>query len=167
MNLNNFTIKAQQAVAAAQQIAFNQQNPSIETEHLLKALLDEDDSPLEYLLKKSNVNINYVETKLTDALDKLPKSSAGEPAQALGRDLNGVLLKTGSYLKDFGDEFVSNEHLLLALLEGKDTTAHILRDAGLNKKDLVASINDLRKGSTVNSQTQGRLLMRCTNMPRT
>ena len=155
MNLNNFTIKAQQAVAAAQQIAFNQQNPSIETEHLLKALLDEDDSPLEYLLKKSNVNINYVETKLTDALDKLPKSSAGEPAQALGRDLNGVLLKTGSYLKDFGDEFVSNEHLLLALLEGKDTTAHILRDAGLNKKDLVASINDLRKGSTVNSQTQG------------
>jgi ATP-dependent Clp protease ATP-binding subunit ClpB len=154
MNLNNFTIKAQQAVASAQQIAYNHQNPSIETEHLLEALLEEDDSPIGYLLKKSNVNINYVETKLTDALEKLPKASGGEPAQALGRDLNGVLLKTGTYLKEFGDEFVSNEHLLLALLEGKDATAHVLRDAGLNKKDLVASIKDLRKGNTVSSQTQ-------------
>jgi ATP-dependent Clp protease ATP-binding subunit ClpB len=154
MNLNNFTIKAQQTVAGAQQIAFDHQNPSIETEHLLEALLDEDDSPIEYLLKKNNVNVNYVETKLTDALDKLPKASGGEPAQALGRDLNGILMKTPVYLKEFGDEFVSNEHLLLALLEGKDTTAHILRDAGLNKKDLVASIKELRKGNTVSSQTQ-------------
>ena len=154
MNLNNFTIKAQQAVANAQQIAYNHQNPSIETEHLLEALLEEEDSPIEYLLKKNNVNINYVETKLTDAMEKLPKASGGEPAQALGRDLNGALLKTGTYLKEFGDEFVSNEHLLLALLEGKDSTAHVLRDAGLNKKDLVASIKDLRKGNTVSSQTQ-------------
>jgi ATP-dependent Clp protease ATP-binding subunit ClpB len=154
MNLNNFTIKAQQAVANAQQIAYNHQNPSIETEHLLEALLEEDDSPIEYLLKKNNVNLNYVETKLSDALDKLPKVSGQEPAQALGRDLNGALLKTGNYLKEFGDEFVSNEHLLLALLEGKDATASVLKDAGLNKKDLVTAIKDLRKGSTVSSQTQ-------------
>ena len=154
MNLNNFTIKAQQAVAGAQQIAYNHQNPSIETEHLLEALLAEEDSPIEYLLKKNNVNINYVESKLSEALEKLPKTSGAEPAQALGRDLNGVLLKTGSYLKEFGDEFVSNEHLLLALLEGKDATANVLRDAGLNKKDLVAAIKDLRKGNTISSQTQ-------------
>ncbi len=154
MNLNNFTVKAQQAVANAQQIAFNHQNPSIETEHLLEALLEEDDSPIEYLLKKNNVNINYVETKLSDALQKLPKVSGQEPAQALGRDLNGALLKTGNYLKEFGDEFVSNEHLLLALLEGKDATANVLKDAGLNKKDLVTTIKDLRKGSTISSQTQ-------------
>ena len=154
MNLNNFTIKAQQAVAGAQQIAYNHQNPSIETEHLLEALLEEEDSPIEYLLKKNNVNINYVESKLSEALEKLPKTSGAEPAQALGRDLNGVLLKTGSYLKEFGDEFVSNEHLLLALLEGKDATANVLRDAGLNKKDLVAAIKDLRKGNTISSQTQ-------------
>jgi ATP-dependent Clp protease ATP-binding subunit ClpB len=154
MNLNNYTIKAQQAVANAQQIAYNHQNPAIETEHLLEALLEEDDSPIEYLLKKNNVNVNYMGSKVTEAIDKLPKVSGTEPAQAMGRDLNGVLLKTGSYLKEFGDEFVTPEHLLLALLEGKDTTAHVLRDAGLNKKDLVAAIKDLRKGSTVSSQTQ-------------
>ena len=154
MNLNNYTIKAQQAVANAQQIAYNHQNPAIETEHLLESLLEEDDSPIEYLLKKNNVNVNYVGSKVTEAIDKLPKVSGTEPAQAMGRDLNGILLKTGSYLKEFGDEFVTPEHLLLALLEGKDTTAHVLRDAGLNKKDLIAAIKDLRKGSTVSSQTQ-------------
>ena len=154
MNLNNYTIKAQQAVANAQQIAYNHQNPAIETEHLLESLLEEEDSPIEYLLKKNNVNVNYVGSKVTEAIDKLPKVSGTEPAQAVGRDLNGVLLKTGSYLKEFGDEFVTPEHLLLALLEGKDTTAHVLRDAGLNKRDLIAAIRDLRKGSTVSSQTQ-------------
>ncbi|TDX00773.1 ATP-dependent chaperone ClpB [Dinghuibacter silviterrae] len=154
MNLNNYTIKAQQAVANAQQIAFNHQNPAIETEHLLESLLEEDDSPIEYLLKKNNVNVNYVGTKVEEAIGKLPKVSGTEPAQQLGRDLNGALLKTSGYLKEFGDEFVTPEHLLLALLEGKDATANVLRDAGLNKKDLIAAIKDLRKGSTVQSQTQ-------------
>jgi ATP-dependent Clp protease ATP-binding subunit ClpB len=141
-------------VANAQQIAYNHQNPAIETEHLLESLLDEADSPIEYLLKKNNVNVNYVGTKVEEAIEKLPKVSGSEPAQALGRDLNGALLKTGSYLKEFGDEFVTPEHLLLALLEGRDATANVLRDAGLNKKDLIAAIKDLRKGATVSSQTQ-------------
>ena len=154
MNLNNFTIKAQQAITDAQQIAYNHQNPSIETEHLLEALLEEQDSPIEYLLKKNNVNVNYVGNKVAETIDKLPKVSGTEPAQGLGRDLNGALLKTPAYLKEFGDEFVTNEHLLLALLDGKDTTANVLKDAGLNKKDLIASIKELRKGSSVDSQTK-------------
>jgi ATP-dependent Clp protease ATP-binding subunit ClpB len=154
MNLNNFTIKAQQAISDAQQIAYNHQNPSIETEHLLEALLEEQDSPIEYLLKKNNVNVNYVGNKVAETIDKLPKVSGTEPAQGLGRDLNGALLKTPTYLKEFGDEFVTNEHLLLALLDGKDATANVLRDAGLNKKDLIASIKELRKGSSVDSQTK-------------
>ena len=154
MNLNNFTIKAQEAVARAQQLAFDHSNPSIDTEHLLKALLNEEDSLVEFLLKKNNVNVNFVETKLDESIQKLPKISSGEPAQALGRDLNNILLRVGSDLKQFGDEFVSVEHLLLALIQGKDNTAKLLKDAGLTEKGLVTAIKDLRKGDTVSSQTQ-------------
>jgi ATP-dependent Clp protease ATP-binding subunit ClpB len=154
MNLNNFTIKAQEAVTRAQQLAFNGQSPAIDTEHLLKALLAEEDSLVEYLLKKNNVNVHFVETKLDDSIAKLPKSSGGEPAQSLSRDANNVLLKAGSALKQFGDEFVSPEHLLIAILQGNDNTAKILKDAGLTEKNLVAAIRELRKGDTVSSQTQ-------------
>ena len=154
MNLNNFTIKAQEAVARAQQLAFDHSNPSIDTEHLLKALLNEEDSLVEFLLKKNNVNVNFVETKLDDSIGKLPKISSGDPAQSLSRDLNNILLRVGSDLKQFGDEFVSVEHLLLALIQGKDNTAKLLKDAGLTEKGLVTAIKDLRKGDTVSSQTQ-------------
>lgn len=154
MNLNNYTIKAQESVQAAQQIAFNHGNVNIETAHLLKALLDDEDSPVEYLLKKNDVNIQYVETKLNESISRLPKvQGGGQPAQSISRDLNNVLLYANSTLKQFGDEFVSVEHLLLALLHGNDDTAKILKDAGLTEKNLVAAIKDLRKGSTVNSQT--------------
>lgn len=153
MNLNNFTIKAQEAVAKAQQLAFNNSNPAIETEHLLSALLQDEDSPVEYLLKKNNVNINFVETKLAESINKLPKAQGGEPAQNLGRDANNAMLKAGSFLKQFGDEFVSVEHMILGILHGNDNTAKLLKDAGLTEKNLIAAIKDLRKGSTVNSQT--------------
>ncbi len=153
MNLNNYTIKAQESVQAAQQIAFNHGSVNIETAHLLKALLDDNDSPVEYLLKKNNVNIQYVETKLNESMTRLPKVQGGQPAQSIGRDLNNVLLYANNTLKQFGDEFVSVEHLLLALLHGNDETAKLLKDAGLTEKGLVAAIKDLRKGSTVNSQT--------------
>ena len=154
MNLNNFTIKAAEAVQQAQQLAFNLQNPAIETEHILKALLDQEESPVEYLLKKNNVTINLVETKLEDALRKLPKTSGTEPAQTIGKDANSLILRAGSVLKQFGDEFVTPEHLLLALVHGNDTSAKILKDAGLTEKGLVAAIKDLRKGSVVSSQTE-------------
>ncbi|MDP4218409.1 MAG: ATP-dependent chaperone ClpB [Bacteroidota bacterium] len=154
MNLNNFTIKAQEAVARAQQLAYNGQNPAIDTEHLLKSLLGEEDSLVEYLLKKNNVNVNFVTAKLDESIGKLPKVSGGEPAQSLSREANNVMLKAGSALKAFGDEFVSPEHLLLAILQGNDNTAKLLKDAGLTEKNLVAAIRDLRKGETVSSQTQ-------------
>ena len=153
MNLNNFTIKAQEAIAQSQQVAFNMQQPNIETEHLLKALLSDKDSPIEFLLKKSNVNIGFVESKLDESINKLPKVSGGEPAQQVSRDMNNAILRAGSNLKTFGDEFVSVEHLLLAIVQGNDNTSKILKDAGLTEKGLVAAIKDLRKGSTVSSQT--------------
>ena len=154
MNLNNFTIKAQEAVAKAQQLAFDSSNPAIDTDHLLKALLSEEDSPVEFLLKKNNVNVAFVESKLDESIQKLPKVSGGEPAQTISRELNNAVLRAGSDLKQFGDEFVSVEHLLLGLVQGNDNSAKLLKDAGLTEKGLIAAIKDLRKGSTVNSQTQ-------------
>jgi ATP-dependent Clp protease ATP-binding subunit ClpB len=153
MNLSNFTIKAAEAVQQAQQLAFNAQNTNIETEHLLMALLSQQDSPVEYMLKKNNVNISLVETKLADAITKLPKTS-GEAAQSIGREANSVILRAGASLKSFGDEFVTPEHLLLAIVQGNDSTAKILKDAGLTEKGLITAIKDLRKGETVKSQTQ-------------
>src|SRR3954465_4973773 len=153
MNLNNYTIKAQESIQAAQQVAFNNGSANIESAHLLKALLDDEDSPVEYLLKKNNVNLQYVESKLNDAISRLPRTEGGQPAQNISRDLNNALLYVNSTLKQFGDEFVSVEHLLLAILHGNDNTAKVLKDAGLTEKGLVAAIKDLRKGSTVNSQT--------------
>ncbi len=99
MNLNNLTIKSQEVFQKAQQLAFNEKNPNIETEHLLKALLDEEDSPVEYLLKKNNVNINFVESKIDESLGKLPKISNGEPAQVISRELNNVMLRAAADLK--------------------------------------------------------------------
>ena len=153
MNLNNFTVKAAEAVQAAQQLAFNHQHANIETEHLLQALLQMEDSTALYLLKKNAINTATLQLQLTQLLQRLPKGSA-EAAQTLSRDLNTAMLKAGALLKTFGDEFVTPEHLLLALLQGTDSTAKLLKEAGLRDKDLTASIKDLRKGSTVQSQTQ-------------
>jgi len=155
MNLNNYTIKAQETIQAAQQQAFNAGNPNIETNHLLKALLADEDSPVAFLLKKNNVNVPYVEAKVEESISKLPKTS-GEPAQMIGRDMNNALLRANASLKTFGDEFINPEHLLLALLQGSDDSAKMLKDAGLTEKGLIAAVKDLRKGSTINSQTQSQ-----------
>jgi len=153
MNLNNFTIKAQEIVQQAQQLAFNNHSPNIETAHILKALLDDKEGPISYLLKKNNVNIGFVETKLDDLLKRIPKVQGGEPAQNISRDANNAMLKSANILKTFGDEFVTPEHLLIALLQVNDDTAKLLKDAGVTEKGLVTAIKELRKGNTVNSQT--------------
>ena len=156
MNLNNFTIKAQELVAQAQQLAFNHQNPNIETPHLLKALLDDENGPISYLLKKNNVNTTHIENKVTELINRLPQIQGSEPAQNITREVNNAVLKAGAALKDFGDEFVSVEHLLIGLLSVNDETAKLLKDAGLTEKGLIAAIKELRKGSTVNSQTSSQ-----------
>ena len=154
MNLNNYTIKAQETIQAAQQVAFNNGNPTIETNHLLKALLADKDSPIEFLLKRNNVNVSFTESKVDESIVKLPKVQNGEPAQNMSRDLNNVLLKATNALKEFKDEFISTEHLLLALLQVNDDTAKIIKAAGLTEKGLITAIKDLRKGDTIQSQTQ-------------
>ena len=153
MSIQNLTIKSQEILHQAQQLAFTAGNSNIETEHILKAMLNDKDSPIEFLLKKNNVNVNYIDEKLDVAIEKLPKISTGEPAQSLSREANNVLLRATATLKTFKDEFVSVEHLLLAILQGSDNTAKLLKDTGLNEKGLIAAIKDLKKGSTISSQT--------------
>ncbi len=156
MNLNNYTIKAQETIQAAQQLAYNAGNPNIETNHLLKSLLTDEDSSITYLLKKNNVNVSFVINKTEESIAKLPKVQGGEPAQALGRELNNALLKANASLKQFGDEFVSVEHLLLGILQVNDDAAKILKDAGLTEKGFIAAVKELRKGATISSQTQSQ-----------
>ena len=153
MSLNNLTIKAQELLQQAQQLAFNSENPNIETAHLLKALLNDNEGPIQYLLKKNNVNIGFVEKKLEELISNLPKLQGGEPAQNISREGNNVILRAGAVLKEFGDEFITPEHLLIGILKVNDDAAKILKDAGLTEKGLVAAIKELRKGSTVGSQT--------------
>jgi ATP-dependent Clp protease ATP-binding subunit ClpB len=155
MNLGNFTIKAAEAVQAAQQLAFNAQSPAIETEHILKALIEQQDSPVDYLLKRNNVTVNLVDTKLDELISKLPKTS-GDPAQQVSRDAGNVVLRAGAALKQFNDEFVTPEHLLLAIVQGNDNTAKLLKNSGLTEKGLLTAIKDLRKGDKVTSQTQSQ-----------
>jgi ATP-dependent Clp protease ATP-binding subunit ClpB len=154
MNLNQYTIKAQEAVQAAQQLAYNNQNANIETAHLLKAILGDKDSPTDFLLKKNNVQPAWVLQKLDALFEKLPKQQSGEPASALSRDLNAVLLKATASLKDFGDDFVTVEHLIVGILQVNDAVAKILKDAGLTEKGLKTAITELRQGETVKSATQ-------------
>ncbi|GAB2656417.1 ATP-dependent chaperone ClpB [Flavihumibacter cheonanensis] len=154
MNLNNFTVKAAEIIQQAQQLAFNAQHTNIETEHLLKALLEQQDSPIEYLLKKNAVAVNQLSQQLDQLLSKLPAAQGGEPAQSISRDANNVILRAGAALKSFGDEFVTPEHLLLAIQQGNDSTAKLLKDAGLTEKGLIAAIKELRKGGSITSQTQ-------------
>jgi len=154
MNLSNYTIKAQETIQAAQQLAFSNGNPNIETNHLLKVLLSDVDSPVAFLLKRNNVNISFVESKMDEAIAKLPKIGSGEPAQNISRDLSNAMLKANNVLKEFNDEFISTEHLLLGLLQSNDDVSKTLKAAGVTEKGLVTAIKDLRKGDSIKSQTQ-------------
>jgi len=154
MNLNQYTIKAQEAIQSAQQLAYHNQNAVIDTAHLLKAILLEKDSPTEFLLKKNNVNPALVVQKTEEQILGLAKQTTGEPAGNVSRDLNAVLLKASGALKTFGDEFITVEHLLIAMMQVNDSVSKILKDAGLTEKGLTTAIKELRKGETVKSATQ-------------
>ena len=155
MNLGNYTVKAAEIVQQAQQLAFNAQAPSIEPAHILKALIEAPDTPIEYLLKKNNVTLTIVAKKLEELLATLPRVS-GEAAQQISREANTLLLRTGSCLQLFKDEFVTPEHLLLASVQGDDVVGKLLKNAGLTEVDLITSIKELRKGEKVTSSTQSQ-----------
>ncbi len=151
MNLNNFTIKSQEAIQKAQEIAMGNQNQSIESIHVLKGIMQVDENVIPYLLKKLDINTIIFVKAIDRIIESLPKVSGGE--QFLSRETNTALQKANSYLKDFNDQFVSVEHILLGILAGNDTAAKLLKDNGMTKKSLLAAIKQLRQGSTVNSQS--------------
>jgi len=151
MNLNNFTIKSQEAIEQAVQIALQNGQQSIEPAHILKSLIQTDENVISYLFKKINVNQTRIESALEAIIKSYPKVSGGN--QYLSNDANQLLTKAQSYLKEFGDEFVSVEHILLALLDGKNQVASLLKDAGINEKELKKAINELRGGNKVTSQS--------------
>lgn len=150
MNLNNFTIKAQEAVQKASEIALGNQQQAIETAHLLKGLLTVDENVISYLLKKLNVNINRISEVLDAQIQSFPKVSGSDIYLSSGA--NTALQKAQSYLKEFKDEFVSVEHILLGLLDAGDKVSSMLKDAGVNQKDLKKAILELRGNARVTDQ---------------
>ncbi len=150
MNFNNFTIKAQEAIQKASEIAQGNQQQAIETAHLLKGLLSVDENVVSYILKKLNVNLNTVEQNLTTAIDKLPKVTGGNAY--LSSNANNALQKAQSYLKEFKDEFVAIEHILLGILAANDSTAKLLKEQGVNEQDLKKAIKELRGDNHVTDQ---------------
>ncbi len=151
MNLNQFTIKSQEALQKAQELAMQQGQQAIESIHLLKGILLVDENATPFLLKKLNVDYPVFSQAVDRIIESLPKVSGGQPY--LSNDAQQVLQKAQTYLAEFKDEFVSVEHLLLAILDVKSTASDLLKDNGITKKALITAIKDLRKGSTVNSQS--------------
>jgi ATP-dependent Clp protease ATP-binding subunit ClpB len=152
MNSNNFTIKSQEAVQHAQQVAAENGHQSIETGHLLKALLETDENVISFLLKKLNVNSIRLAQALAAIVQGYPKVSGGS-GQYLSNSANQAISKAELFLKEFGDEFVAIELLLLGLLNVGDNVSSLLKDAGVNEKDLKKAIKELRGDSTVTSQS--------------
>lgn len=151
MNLDNFTIKSQEAIQKATEIAVAKQNQSIEASHLLKGMLMVDENVVPYLLRKQNVNFDVFSKALDKLIDSLPKVSGGQ--QYLSPNSNQALQKASALASEFKDEFISIEHLLLGILTLNDAASRLLENNGVTEKDLRTAIKQLRKGSTVKSQT--------------
>ncbi|NHE59825.1 ATP-dependent chaperone ClpB [Cyclobacterium plantarum] len=150
MDFKQFTIKSQEAIQKALELCTAGQQQLIEPAHLLKGIIQEDSNVTEFLFKKLGVNSSLLTQKLDEIIQQLPKVSGQQPY--LSNATNQVLQKAKDYLKDFGDEFVAVEHLVLGILAGSDKAAQLLRDQGLGEKKLIEAIKELRKGNKVTDQ---------------
>ena len=151
MNFNNFTIKSQEAVQEAVNLVQSRGQQAIEPEHLMTGVLKVGENVTNFIFQKLGVNGQQIATVLDRQIASLPKVSGGEPY--LSREANEVLQKAVDYSKEVGDEYVSLEAILLALLNVKSTVSTILKDAGMTDKELRAAINELRQGQNVTSQS--------------
>ncbi len=152
MNLNNYTIKSQEAVQEAQQLAVNNGNQAIETGHILKGLLKADENALPFLLKKMNVNVQRIQQATDAVIASYPKVQSDTNGQSLSSAANQALIKSQSIATEMKDEFVSVEHILMGLLKNSDSIANLLKDAGVNEKDLKKAVVELRGGETIKDQ---------------
>lgn len=151
MNLNNFTLKAQESIQKAQEIAVGSQHPQIENAHILKGLLISDDNVVPFLIKKLDVNLTHLQSELDKLLNGYAKVSGGQIY--LSPNATTALQKSLTFLKDFNDEFVTVEHILLGILSVKDDVSDLLTQHGVTLQKLIRAIKELRKGSGVKSQT--------------
>ncbi len=151
MNFNNFTIKSQEAIQQAQQLAQELGHQQIENEHIFKAITTVDENVAPFLLKKLNINVNLFSQILDNTLTSFPKVSGGDII--LSREASKTLNEASSIAKKMKDEFVSIEHLILAIFKSSSKIAQIMKDQGATEKGLLAAIDELRKGDRVTSQS--------------
>ena len=151
MTINNLTIQAQEALQSAMSLATGHGQQAVEPLHILEAIVTEDDSVGVYLLQKLGVNINALRSMLKQEIDRLPKVSGGDPY--FSRESSEAIQKAGDFTREFNDKYASVEHLLLGILAGRDMASRLLKDSGATEKETIAAIKDLRKGSTIDSQT--------------
>ena len=152
MNLNNFTIKSQEAIQEAQQIAMEKGNQAIENGHLLKGILSKDENVASFILKKLGVNPNMLSTTVDKIIDSYPKVEGGD--QYLSKNANRSIQKAIALLKEFNDEFVSVEHLIMGIFQAGDSVSQLLKDNGITEKGLKSAVEELRKGNRVTSASQ-------------
>ena len=151
MNLNNFTIKSQEAVQKAVELVGQQNQQSIEATHLLKAVILTGESVVNFLFQKLGINPQGLNAALDRKIASYPKVEGGEPY--LSREANAVLQKAVDYCGKMGDQYVSLEHIILALFSERSDASQMLKDAGMTEKELRAAIDELRKGNRVTSQS--------------
>jgi len=151
MNLNNFTLKSQEAVQKAHELALSFQQQAIENAHVLKGILLVDENVTPFLLKKLGVNVNVFTLALDKILESYAKVSGAN--QYLSQGATATVQRAITLASEMKDDFVSIEHLLLAMLKGDDDAANLLKDNGITERDLALAITELRKGSNVTSQS--------------
>ncbi len=149
MNFNNFTIKAQEAVQTAQQIAQQYGHQELQNEHFFKAIEQVDENVLPFLFKKLNINREQLDKQLDAALQSFPKVSGGE--MGLSREANTMLNEAVNIAKKWNDEYISLEHLIIAIFKSNSKIAQALKDQGVSEKELEKAIQELRKGERVTS----------------
>ena len=153
MNLNNFTIKSQDAVQKASEIAQSMSHQAIETGHLLQGVFATEENISTFIFNKLNINLNNLQQILGSIVNSYPKVSGGEVY--LSQNGQKALQNAIQSSKEFGDQFVSIEHLIVGVLKTNDQIAQMLKDQGVTEKELLATIQELRKGEKVNSKTIG------------
>ena len=151
MNFNNYTLKSQESIQAAQRIAQEYGHIEIENSHILKGILENDESVTPFILKKLGLNTQLFEQLLESILNSYAKISGGE--LSLSRNATKMLNTASTVSKKMNDDYVSIEHLLIAILKNKDTTAQLLKDQGVTEANLTKVIEEIRKGSNVTSQS--------------
>jgi ATP-dependent Clp protease ATP-binding subunit ClpB len=151
MNLNNFTIKAQEAIQFAFQIAQGNNQQAVETGHLFKGLFHSAENVIGFLLKKLDVNVTLFQTTIDKIIESYPKVTGGE--QYLSNSANRVLQKSVALAQEMGDQFVSVEHILISMLDSGDAVSRLMTDSGIRKEELKMAVKELRKGSKVDSQS--------------